>query len=275
MPEMPEVETVRRDLDRLVRGRRIDEVIVTGARTVRRTSATAVRTGLIGRTITGTGRRGKYLLVDLDDGNQVLVHLRMSGQLLVGPASTPLAVHTHVRLVLDDGRELRFVDPRTFGEVAVIDPDQLGRDAPDLAALGPEPLDIDRKAFAAIIRARSRQLKALLTDQRVVAGIGNIYADEIAFAARVRHDRAGSGLTTAEVGRLHTEMQRILGAAIEARGSTLRDAQYVDLGGLSGGYQANHHVYDREGELCHRCGREITRVPSGGRSTYFCRRCQR
>jgi formamidopyrimidine-DNA glycosylase len=275
MPELPEVETVRRDLDALVRGRRVADAIVTGARTVRRTSAAALRTGVVGRTITGTGRRGKYLLIDLDDGNQVMVHLRMSGQLLVGPAATSLALHTHVRLVLDDGRELRFVDPRTFGEVAVIDPDQLERDAPDLAALGPEPLEVDRKAFDRIIRSRNRQVKALLTDQRIIAGVGNIYADEIDFAARIRPDRLGSSLTGPELGRLHSEMQSILSAAIEARGSTLRDAQYVDLGGLSGGYQADHHVYDREGEPCHRCGREVSRVPWSGRSTYFCRRCQR
>ena len=275
MPELPEVETVRRDLHDLVVGRRIVRVDVTGARTARRTSREAVRDGLVGRTIIDTGRRGKYLLVALDDDHTMMVHLRMSGQLRLGPAGTPLAPHTHVRLHLDDDNELRFVDPRTFGEVVVFDQARLVIEMPDLAALGPEPLEVTRRAFDALLRSRRRQLKALLTDQHVLAGIGNIYADEIAHAARVRPTRPGDSLTGHEVGRLHAEMQRILAAAIEARGSTLSDEQYVDLGGLGGGYQEQHGVYGREDRPCRRCGRAIRRDAWAGRSTYWCPRCQR
>lgn len=276
MPELPEVETVRRDLDALVVGATVVGVTATGARTVRRTSAESLRAGALGRRLVAAHRRGKYLLIELDDGRWLMVHLRMSGQLLVAdsPAS-PLLAHTHVRLALDDGRELRFVDPRTFGEVAVVDPARLAVDAPDLAALGPEPLELDVAGLTAVLRPRRRQLKALLTDQRVIAGIGNIYADEIAHAAGVRHARPGSTLTRGELARLHAAMHRILPAAIEARGSTLSDAQYVDLGGLGGGYQERHAVYDREGRPCLGCGRPIVRVAWGGRSTFFCRRCQR
>ena len=276
MPELPEVETVRRDLQALVVGARVERVLATGARTVRRTSARAVADGLGGRTFLEARRRGKYLLVTLDSGRWLVVHLRMSGQLVIAPASdAPLAAHTHVRLALDDGRELRFVDPRTFGEVVVVDPTALAAELPGLALLGPEPLELDATGLGAVLTARRRQLKALLTDQRVIAGIGNIYADEIAHAAGVRHARAGSTLSRREVGRLHEAMHRILPAAIEARGSTLSDAQYVDLGGLGGGYQEHHAVYDREGKPCLTCGRPIVRVAWAGRSTFFCRRCQR
>ncbi len=276
MPELPEVETVRRDLERVVIGRRVVAVAATGARTVRRTSAATLDAGLRGRTLTVAGRRGKYLLVTLDDGAWLLVHLRMSGQLLVAAAAdAPLQPHTHVRMTLDDGRELRFVDPRTFGEVAVIDPARLATEAPDIAALGPEPLALTVDELRAVLKPRRRQLKALLTDQRVIAGIGNIYADEIAHAARVRYNRTGTSLTRTEIERLHGAMHEILTAAIEARGSTLSDAQYVDLGGLGGGYQERHAVYDRAGQPCLRCGQPVLRLTWAGRGTYFCRGCQR
>jgi formamidopyrimidine-DNA glycosylase len=276
MPELPEVETVRRDLETLVVGAVVVDAVATGARTVRRTSADALRAGVLGRRLVAARRRGKYLLVELDTGSWLMVHLRMSGQLLVAASpDAPLVPHTHVRLALDDGRELRFVDPRTFGEVAVIDPAALATQAPDLAALGPEPLELDVAGLAAVLKPRRRQLKALLTDQRVIAGIGNIYADEIAHAAGVRHSRPGSTLTRGELTRLHAAVHAILPAAIAARGSTLSDAQYVDLGGLGGGYQEHHAVYDREGRPCLGCGRPVVRVAWGGRSTFFCRRCQR
>jgi formamidopyrimidine-DNA glycosylase len=275
VPELPEVETVRRDLQREVVGRRVVAVEATGARTVRRTSAAAVVDGLTGRTFVGTARRGKYLFVLLDDDHQLLVHLRMSGQLRIVPDDAPVTPHTHVRMHLDDGRELRFVDPRTFGEVVVVDPQHLAIEAPDVAALGPEPLALDRRGLGGLLSGRQRQLKALLTDQRVIAGIGNIYADEICHGARMRYSRPGVSLTQRELDRLHESMRGVLEAAIDAKGSTLSDGQYVDLGGLAGGYQEHHEVYDREGEPCHRCGRAIVRVAWSGRSTYFCPGCQR
>jgi formamidopyrimidine-DNA glycosylase len=278
MPELPEVETVRRGLAGTVLERTVVDVTATGARTVRRTSASSLAAGLTGRTIVDAGRRGKYLLLGLDSGSLLLVHLRMSGQLLLVDGSAPTAKHTHVVLTLDDGRELRFVDPRTFGEVVVVDPTQLDVEAPDLATLGPDALDLVAGPPAAVHRlllARRRQLKALLTDQHAIAGLGNIYTDEILHAARLAPTRVSSSVSRAEARRLHAALGDVLGAAIEARGSSLGDAQYVDLWGQGGGYQAQHRVYGRAGQRCTRCRGTIERVVWSGRSTSWCPGCQR
>ncbi len=276
MPELPEVETVRRDLAREVTGRTILAVEVTGRRSVRRQPVAEFATCLTGRTVATVGRRGKYLLVALDPDTTLVVHLRMSGQLRLTEPGAPVARHTHVVLRLSGAAELRFVDPRTFGELYVVRPGHLGHDAPDLAALGVDPLE-DRLTAAGLARllgSSRRQLKALLMDQRRLAGIGNLYSDEILHAARVRHDRPAGGLDRAEVRRVHRAMVRILGRAVELRGSSLADQQYVDLYGRPGSYQAEHRVYGREGRPCRRCATPIVRVRWQGRSTFFCPRCQ-
>src|SRR5262245_40708229 len=201
----------------------------------------------------------------------------MSGQLLHGPASAPLAPHTHVRFVLGDD-ELRFVDPRTFGEVVVLDQDRLVLDAPDIAGLGVDPIadGLERRQLAAILRSRRRQLKALLLDQHVIAGLGNIYTDEILHRARLHPARLSHTVEARQVARLHDEIYAVLTAAIDAGGSTLADARYVDLMGEGGGYQEVHLVYGREGRPCGTCGRSIVRrVAYAGRSSFVCPRCQR
>jgi formamidopyrimidine-DNA glycosylase len=275
VPELPEVEVVRRGLERELVGRRIDTVSATGARTVRRTSAEAVETGARGRVVASVARRGKYLLVGLDDGATVLVHLRMSGQLRLADTGTPEPPHTHVRFGLDDGRALRFVDPRTFGEVVVVRPGRWADDAPDLLALGPDPL-LDRFGphGLAVRLARRRRVKDLLVDQHVIAGIGNIYADEVLWHARVRFDRPGVLLDAREIRALHRALRRVLGTAVEAGGSTLSDGQYVDVDGRAGRYQERHAVHGRVGRPCPRCRTAVVRSDWGGRSSYWCPRCQ-
>jgi formamidopyrimidine-DNA glycosylase len=277
VPELPEVETVRRDLEALATGRRVTGVEATGARSIRRTSAATLAAAVEGRTIMGAERRGKYLFCRLDGDVLVVVHLRMSGQLRWTPAGQPRMAHTHVVLHLDGGHELRFVDPRTFGEVFTTTPDRLAADAPGIARLGWDPLldPLPRARFSALVTGRRRQLKALLCDQGVVAGLGNIYSDEVLHAARLRFDRTSATLTPREVGRLYRAIPEVLVAAIEARGSSLADAQYVDLLGRPGSFQHQHQVHARAGQPCPRCGRLVIRVRYQGRSTYFCPGCQR
>jgi len=278
MPELPEVETVRRGLQRHLVGRRIERVEVGRERTVRRTSREALIDGLSGTVVAAADRRGKYLLLPLDSGDTAMVHLRMSGQVLLAPAGADRPAHTHVVMHLDDGQEAWFVDPRTFGEVVVFDPDRVDVELPELARLGvdpiAEPFDVAvlRRAFG----TTSRALKPLLLDQHVVAGIGNIYADEILHRARLRPDRPASSLDGRRRARLAQAIVDVLTEAIDAGGSTLGDAQYVDLMGESGTYQDDHRVYGRGGERCVTCGRGwIRRSVTGGRGTHWCPICQR
>ncbi|MDJ0768269.1 MAG: bifunctional DNA-formamidopyrimidine glycosylase/DNA-(apurinic or apyrimidinic site) lyase [Ilumatobacter sp.] len=283
MPELPEVETVRRGLERRVVGRHVGAVEVGRERTVRRTSPEAVVHGLTDTTILAANRRGKYLLLPLDSGDELMIHLRMSGQVLVAPTGNDRPPHTHVVLHLDGdadrpAEELWFVDPRTFGEVVVFDPDNVAVEIPDLAALGPDPIaeGLALPQLRAILRSHRRQLKPLLLDQHVIAGIGNIYADEILHEARLRPDRISDELSTMSERRLHDAIHRVLSEAIASGGSTLGDAQYVDLFGEGGSYQDEHHVYGREGERCRTCGVGwIRRTVSVQRSTFYCPRCQR
>ena len=285
MPELPEVETVRRGIERFVVGRRIDDVEVGRERSVRRTSRQAVIDGLTGATILRAERRGKYLLNPLDTGDTLMIHLRMTGQLLLGEPGAERPAHTHVamRLAADPERclesaELWFVDARTFGEVVVFDPDFVGTELPEVASLGIDPLVDDPSVddIAAVLRRRNMRIKPLLLDQHVIAGIGNIYADEILHRARVHPDTAASALRRKDFVLLHSAMLSILTAAIRAGGSTLKDARYVDMMGEGGSYQDVHRVYGRAGERCLTCGRGvIRRAPFGGRSTHFCPVCQR
>ena len=276
MPELPEVETVRADLAAHVVGARIARVDVTGARSVRRQPVGELATATEGRVVADVGRRGKYLLVGLDDGSRVVVHLRMSGQLhLVEDPATPTKLHTHVVLALADGRQLRFVDPRTFGEVFALAP---GESVGSLDLLGPEPMGpmgITAAAFAERLRAKRAQLKPLLMDQRFVAGLGNIYSDEILWRARLRWDRRSDTVAPSAARALHAAMGEVLAEAIALRGSTLGDDQYVDLFGRPGGFAARHSVYGRAGQPCLRCGRPVQRIKVGGRSSYLCPWCQR
>jgi len=277
MPELPEVETIRRDLDKEYVGKRIKSVEVSGRRSVRRHGSEADFVERVeGRTLESVERRGKYLLLKLDGGDVLVAHLGMSGQLLRCRPKDPLDKHTHVVLTFQHGTQLRFVDPRTFGELFVTAPDDLEDDVPELAHLGFDPLDdvMSWTHFGEMLQARKTKLKALLMDQRFVAGIGNMYADEILFAAGLRYDRGSETLSAAEIRRLYRAMIETLTDAIKHRGSSLADEQYRDLFGEVGDYQNQHQVYDREGQPCRRCRQGIVRVKTNGRSTFLCPRCQ-
>ncbi len=277
MPELPEVETVRRGLQRELVGRRIVDVAVGRERVVRRTSREALIAGLTDVVVEEAERRGKYLLLPLDSGDTLMIHLRMSGQVIVAEGDAVRPPHTHVMMRLDDGHEVWFVDPRTFGEVVVFDPANVAIELPELARLGVDPIaePFTRQDLRQIMGSTRRALKPLLLDQHSIAGIGNIYADEILHDARLRPDRAASSLDARAVARLHGSILRILGDAIDAGGSTLGDAQYVDVSGVGGAFQERHRVYARGGERCITCGRGwVRRVVSGGRGTHFCPVCQ-
>lgn len=279
MPELPEVETVRRGLLRFLVGRRITVVEVGRERTVRRTSAKELVAGLQGTTITSIGRRGKYILAELDSGDVLMIHLRMSGRILVSPAGAPRPAHTHVVLHLDSDppTELWFIDPRTFGEMVVFHPDHVATELPEVARLGIDPITdgLTKAQLAGLLGGRRRQLKALLLDQHVIAGIGNIYCDEILHRAKLHPLRLANSLTTREITRLHEAIHHILGAAIDAGGSTLSDTQYVDVMGDGGSFQLEHRVYDRAGQRCLTCGRAtIQAAVIAGRTTHWCPRCQ-
>jgi formamidopyrimidine-DNA glycosylase len=289
MPELPEVETVRRDLDRVYLGHDLERLVVTGGRTVRR-HPPELLTALEGRKLTRTGRHGKYLLLEWDDGQVLVVHLRMSGQLLAAQSDDPLAKHTHAVLTFSGAGELRFVDPRTFGEFFLatpVAPDEEAVSSPgeniglaawrlaELDHLGPDALDADVARLRHGLAGRRAALKSLLVDQRVIAGVGNIYADEICFDAGLRPDRPGGSLKRSEITGLTESAHSVLQSAIAARGSSLADEQYRDLQGAPGLFQLEHKVYGRAGQKCSSCGREIVRVHFGAKSAYLCRKCQK
>ena len=278
MPELPEVETIRRDLQGEVVNRKIKSVEVRNGRTVRRhPSAKQFRAQLEGRTITAINRAGKYILLVLDDGATLVVHLGMSGQLhRVKNVKEPKVPHTHAVITFTQGGQLRFVDPRTFGELFVSAPAEGERALPELAHLGFDPLEdiMSWEKFWVLLSQHKSGLKALLMDQEFVAGIGNMYADEILFAAGLRYDRQSNSLSSQEVRRLYRSMVETLAEAVKRRGSSLGDDQYRDLFGEVGDYQDQHQAYDREGQACRRCRSTIVRVKSGGRSTFFCEHCQ-
>ena len=272
MPELPEVETVRRDLSRRYVGDRLEHLEVTGKRTVRRHAPGRLAT-LEGHVLRNIGRHGKYLLFEWDDGRVLVAHLRMSGQLLA--ATGEPAAHTHAVFSFVKAGELHFVDPRTFGEFFLGDRAGEGPEVAQLAHLGPDALEVKTSYLAKAFAGRRAPVKSLLVDQRVLAGIGNIYADEILYEAKVRPDRPAGELTREEVGSMARSVRSVLGAAVKARGSTLRDKRYTDVSGAAGNYQLQHRAYGRAGQSCLRCGAPVERARIGAKSAYFCPNCQR
>ena len=275
MPEAPEVEVVRRGLAEGLTGRRFVSVSVGRERVVRRTSRPALIEGMTGARVMDVDRRGKYLTLALGTGRAVMIHLRMSGQVLLVDGADEAPAHTHVDALVDDGRRMLFVDPRTFGEVVVFDPGDVDRQIPELARLGPDPLrdGLDLREFRRGLRQRHRALKALLLDQSFIAGIGNIYASEILYRARVAPERLVASLSEDEIGRLYRATRQILRRAIDACGSSVRDHRQVS--GELGYFQHAWQVYGREDEPCRTCQRPVERIVQSNRSTFFCAACQR
>ncbi|MDH7577993.1 MAG: bifunctional DNA-formamidopyrimidine glycosylase/DNA-(apurinic or apyrimidinic site) lyase [Bacillota bacterium] len=274
MPELPEVETVTLSLRPKVVGHRISRVEIFLEKVIKEPNPDRFKEEVAGRKIAGLKRRGKYLLFELEGNLVLVIHLRLSGQLVYTFPDAPRAKHTHAIFYLDNGAELRFQDLRQFGTMHLIPHEHLNKFRP-LAILGPDALDpaLTRDLFKRRMMGRKGQIKKLLLDQTFITGIGNIYADEILWRARIHPERPVDTLNSWERGRLYRVMRDILMRAIEHRGTTLRD--YVDGEGQPGGYQALLAVHGRENEPCPSCRTLIVRVKNGGRSSYFCPHCQK
>ena len=274
MPELPEVETVVRDLRSLVVGRRVSRVSVLHAGVIRYPSADAFAAGLTGARFESVDRIGKFILVLLDTGDELVVHLGMTGHVLVCAPSDAVAPHTHIRALLSDGRELRYDDARRFGRVLLGSRDAL-RAARVLPALGVDPMAADF-TFAhldSVLRRTTRMLKAALLDQGGVAGLGNIYVDEVCFLAGVRPTRRCHRLTRRQRQAVFEAIPVVLEKAIAARGSSIDD--YRDVWNAQGSMQERLQVYGRGGQPCFRCGTVLARTVVGGRTTVYCPRCQK
>jgi formamidopyrimidine-DNA glycosylase len=281
MPELPEVETVARGLQRSVAGRRI--VSVRLGKTDFIDDPAALEQHIPGRQIEAVERYGKFMLLRLSaranpasggengdaEAASLLVHLGMTGQLAPCTALEPCAKHTHVWFELDDGRELRYTDPRRFGRMAYLTGALLAK---ELTEFGADPLLVSAEEFASRIRSRNAQIKALLLDQSVLRGVGNIYADESLWRAKIHPMRRGTELSKKQAQVLRRVLQDVLRKAIAARGSSISD--FLDAEGQPGEYQRHHRAYGREGERCYRCGIAIRRAVVAGRSSYFCPKCQ-
>jgi len=274
VPELPEVETVRDGLARHVVGHTVESVMVLHPRPVRRDhrGPAGFAAALTGRRFEAARRRGKYLWLPLDNGDALLGHLGMSGQLLVQEPGRPDERHLRVRFAMAD-RELRFVDQRMFGGLAV---SAGGAELPpEIAHIGRDPFDpeFDDDLFVAKVRRRTAGIKRLLLDQTLVSGVGNIYADEALWRARVHGDRPGERLRPTDVRRVLAEARAVMGAAL-VQGGTSFDSLYVNVNGESGYFDRALHAYGRAGEACDRCGTPIRRVEFMNRSSFFCPRCQ-
>lgn len=272
MPELPEVETVVRELRPRLLNRQLTAVHVS-QKPLRRQWRKAWARHLVGHRVTAVRRRGKWIILDLDQDSYLLIHLGMTGQLRVTAAGEPVPAHTHLIVSLDGGnKELRFRDIRRFGSATLFRAgDQLERFF-ETAGLGPEPFDLDANYWQQRLATTRRCLKAVLLDQRVVAGVGNIYADESLFQACLHPARLAHQTSAVEATRLRTALVRVLNRAIIRRGSSIRD--YVGGSGRKGHYQKEFRVYQRAGQPCPRCGLPITCIRLAGRSTHFCARCQ-
>jgi len=273
VPELPEVETVVREIRPGLSGRVVSTVRVS-KQALRRAWLPKWKSAVLGQRVEKVLRHGKWIFMPLANGRVVVIHLGMTGQLTVVPAATPVASHTHVVLGLDGtGTELRFRDIRRFGSVSLLAPNGSIEQYLEEIGLGPEPFHAEPSYWREQLAKTRRNLKALLLDQRVIAGVGNIYADESCFASRLHPARLGNSLTTREIGRLADAVPAVLNRAIDKRGSTIRD--YVGGSGLRGGFQDEFCVYGRTGQPCPRCGKVIQRMRLAGRSTHYCPRCQK
>jgi formamidopyrimidine-DNA glycosylase len=269
MPELPEVETVARGLQKHVAGDVIESVWIGQRHQPLKSTPDEIAAMLEGSRIAQARRVGKHIAIDLDRKNkpagQWIVHLGMTGRMLVLPADAPIEKHTHLIAKLNSGRELRFVDPRMFGKLAVT--------SEAFKAPGSEPLDVDFENFAKLFRKRNTPIKSALLNQSLLSGVGNIYADEALARSGIRPRRRAASLTPSDLKRLYDNLQKVLHEAIKLGGSSVSD--YVGADGERGFFQIKHLVYGREGEPCRKCKTPIKRVVIGGRSSHYCPVCQK
>ena len=274
MPELPEVETIARGLAKRVTGDVIESVWLGSKPEPLKSKAHEIAAALQSKTIRSVRRAGKHIVFDLDlaggrrerdpqTQRQWIVHLGMTGSLLVCAAEAEPAKHTHAILRLASGRELRFVDPRRFGRISVVE---------TFEAPGSEPLDISADGFAALFRGRKTPIKSALLNQKLLSGVGNIYADEALFRAGIRPRRRAASLSREQLRRLHLALRRVLKEAIRLGGSSI--SNYVDADGDEGFFQLKHRAYGREGKPCLVCKTPIKRIVIAGRSSHYCPRCQ-
>jgi formamidopyrimidine-DNA glycosylase len=275
MPELPEVETIARGVDERLRGDRIETTWFSGKPEPFKSTPQLMAKELPGRRIERVHRVGKHIVFDLEGGKtpglQWIVHLGMTGRLLVADADTPVPPHTHGILHLASGRELRFVDARRFGRMEVHGIPT--KKTTQFTGTGKEPLNISSDEFAVLFRPRRTSIKAALLNQKLLQGVGNIYADESLFRAGIRPRRMAQHLKRAELDRLHGALQTVLREAIALGGSSVSD--YVDADGVEGFFQLQHRVYLRTGMPCLVCGTPIRRTVVAGRGTHYCPHCQR
>jgi len=270
MPELPEVETIARGLAERISGDVIESVWLSSKPEPLKSSAEEITRALQGKYISTVRRAGKHLVFDLESSDPVtiraqwIVHLGMTGSLLVCSPISDLQKHTHAVLQLASGRELRFVDPRRFGRLSVLE---------NFEAPGAEPLQIEFDNFANLFRKRKTPIKSALLNQNLLSGVGNIYADEALFRARVRPRRRAASLTRDELRRLQVALKKVLREAIKLGGSSVSD--YVDADGEEGFFQLKHRVYGRKGKPCWVCKAPIKRIVIAGRSSHYCPRCQK
>jgi formamidopyrimidine-DNA glycosylase len=265
MPELPEVETIAKGLNRRVAGDRIESVWIGSKPEPLKSRPREIVQTLEGARVERVRRVGKHIVFDLDQGNQWVVHLGMTGRMLVVNQDSVPPKHTHLVARLKSGRELHFVDPRRFGRLEVR--------CNQFQGPGSEPLNITLEEFERLFHKSKAPVKAALLNQKLLHGVGNIYADESLFRSGIRPRRRSHTLTKAELSRLHASLQEVLKEAIAAGGSSISD--YVDAEGASGLFQFQHRVYGREGEPCVQCGKPIKKVVVGGRGTHYCMQCQR
>jgi formamidopyrimidine-DNA glycosylase len=270
MPELPEVETIATGLNKRVAGDRIESVWLGHKKEPLKSPAAVIARALEGARVERVRRVGKHIVFDLDRNGraqhgQWIVHLGMTGRMLIAMPDAELAKHTHLVARLASGRELRFVDPRRFGRLEVRDSNFSGP--------GAEPLEISANAFAHLFHRRAAPIKALLLNQTLLHGVGNIYADESLFRAGVRPRRRANTLTNAELAKLHSAVRQVLKEAIAAGGSSVSD--YVDADGEAGFFQFQHRAYGREGQPCLVCKTKIKKIVVAGRGTHYCPKCQK
>ena len=267
MPELPEVETIARGLDKSIAGDVIESVWIGSKPQPLKSSAKEIARVLEGARINRVKRVGKHIVVDLAPSGEWIVHLGMTGQMLVATPESDLAKHTHLVAKLSSGRELRFIDPRRFGRLSVHKPESA------FAAQGGEPLEVSEEEFIKLFKGRKTPIKSALLNQKLLSGVGNIYADESLFRAGIRPRRRANTVTRDQLRKLYKAMRVVLEEAIKAGGSSVSD--YVDADGEEGFFQLQHRVYGREGEPCLVCATTIRRVVLAGRSSHYCANCQK